>query len=378
MAPEIVFQELASLQPSSLVLDPMTGSGTVTRAATEIGHRAIGFDLDPLAVLMARVWLTPLDTTHLLRLATLVVEKAKQKHHAHLPWIDNCKETSEFIAFWFEPKQRDELRRLSAVLSELSGSYADALKVSLSRIIVTKEKGASVARDTSHSRPHRVFFQNDYKVFDGFLKSVAQLCVRLEPEKISSTGIVNLGDARDLDHLEDALVDAVITSPPYLNAIDYLRGHRLSLVWLGLTIIELRQIRGSSVGSEAGVSGQSRGQDIDSLLENAGLLENLPSREFSMVKRYATDLHTAMKEFKRVTKVGGKLLLVVGDSCLRNVSISNAEICIAAAQRNGYELKNRVERLLPSRSRYLPPPIAYGRESLNLRMKSETVLSFQA
>jgi tRNA G10 N-methylase Trm11 len=61
MAPELALETLSKLKKNSLVLDPMAGSGTVLRDATELGHRAIGFDVDPLAVLMARVWTTPVS-----------------------------------------------------------------------------------------------------------------------------------------------------------------------------------------------------------------------------------------------------------------------------------------------------------------------------
>jgi len=43
----------------------------------------------------------------------------------------------------------------------------------------------------------------------------------------------------------------VLTSPPYLNAIDYMRCSKFSLVWMGHTIRELRNIRADSVGTEA-------------------------------------------------------------------------------------------------------------------------------
>jgi hypothetical protein len=39
----------------------MAGSGTVLRQATDLGHRAVGFDMDPLAVLMTRVWTTAVE-----------------------------------------------------------------------------------------------------------------------------------------------------------------------------------------------------------------------------------------------------------------------------------------------------------------------------
>ena len=34
--------------------------------------------------------------------------------------------------------------------------------------------------------------------------------------------------------MQQGSVDLTVTSPPYLNAIDYLRGHKMSLVWMGV------------------------------------------------------------------------------------------------------------------------------------------------
>ena len=62
MAPGLALDSLSALKPQSVVLDPMSGSGTVLRQALELGHEAIGFDVDPLAVLMATVWTTRLMT----------------------------------------------------------------------------------------------------------------------------------------------------------------------------------------------------------------------------------------------------------------------------------------------------------------------------
>ena len=161
MAPEIVFKELKGLKASRVVLDPMSGSGTVLRAAAELGHSAIGFDLDPLAVLMARVWTTPLHAGSLAKAAERLVQKAKILNGEYLPWIDTCQETEDYIKFWFCGKQIRALRRLASALTGKSGVLSDAMRIALSRIIITKERGASIARDTSHSRPHRVFFCND-------------------------------------------------------------------------------------------------------------------------------------------------------------------------------------------------------------------------
>jgi tRNA G10 N-methylase Trm11 len=61
MAPELAIDGLKKLKHPGVVLDPMVGSGVVVRQASKMGHRAIGFDIDPLTVLMTKVWTTPVE-----------------------------------------------------------------------------------------------------------------------------------------------------------------------------------------------------------------------------------------------------------------------------------------------------------------------------
>ena len=48
------------------------------------------------------------------------------------------------------------------------GPLNNALKLAISRTIITKKVGASLAWDVSHSRPHKVKTDNDYDVLAGF------------------------------------------------------------------------------------------------------------------------------------------------------------------------------------------------------------------
>jgi hypothetical protein len=81
---------------------------------------------------------------------------------------------------------------------------------------------------------------------------------------------------------------------------------------------------------------------------------------------------------KRVVKKSGRVVLVVGNSCLKGTSVSNADINVAAAESVGLEPTGRSERTLPISHRYLPLPPVGASGSLAGRMRTETLLSFSA
>lgn len=378
MAPEIALRSLEGLPRNSLVLDPMVGSGTVVRHALALGHRAIGFDMDPLAVLMSRVWTSPIDADVVERELELLIDEAAEVdlRTATLYWHDE--ETAEFVRYWFADKQRRALTRLAVVLAhrrkarlgEARRAAIDVLQVALSRTIVTKEQCASLARDTSHSRPHRVADDNSYDVLLGLRRSTSFLLDRLQEHPLRGRARVNLGDARKLS-LRRGSVDFVLTSPPYLNQIDYMRGHRLSLVWFGYSLAELRAIRSSTIGAER--AGNDAHHDIARIARAMCRVEDLSPRHEHMVLRYAEDLQRLLAESARVLSPTGRAVFVVGNSCLKDEFINNASGVAQAARAAGLRVVSRRDRELPHASRYLPMT---GR--LANRMRTETVLTFAA
>jgi hypothetical protein len=274
------------------------------------------------------------------------------------------------VNFWFAHRQQDQLRALARTLEQMRGPIADAMRVALSRTIITKSRGASLAIDVSHSRPHKVRESNDFDVFDGFLRAIQSIAPILD-NVVAGRVVVRSGDARQLPRSLTGKVDLVVTSPPYLNAIDYMRGHRLSLVWLGYQVSDLRAIRSNSVGAE-------RLPDASS--EVARKLvprhRNLSSNAQGMLDRYALDISALMSEIRRVLTGTGEAVIVVGDSTIKGTYIKNSKVVEKAGARAGLELIERRTRRLPPSSRYLPPPT--GSEGpLSKRMRSEVVLRFQ-
>jgi hypothetical protein len=370
MAPELSRELIGKLPAGSRVVDPMCGSGTVVRQAVEAGLSCVGRDLDPLAVLMTRAWTMPIPAYRLIHDAHEVMERANALSRANvaLPWDDD--ETDRFARYWFGPAQLDSLARLACVLKSCRFRSRDLLRICFSRLIVTKDRGASLARDVSHSRPHKVGDRTDFDVNAAFLRAARLVTARLDPQAIRGEATVEVGDARELDVKSSGLFDAAMTSPPYLNAIDYLRGHRLSLIWFGYSVGELQKVRSSSTGAERAL--KDAPFDVGPFIESDSS-RPLGPRYQGWVRRYAADMMATLARLRAAVRPGGKIMLVVGNSLIRGSAVDNAGIIVRCGELSGLSVLGSRERSIPARRRYLPPP-APG-SPLSQRMRSESVLT---
>ena len=395
MPPDLVVDIMERMEGGSgrsmHVVDPMAGSGTVLAVARDRGHRATGMDTDPLAVLIAGVWTAPLDRGAVLRRASSVLEAAKRDCRARR--TDNAyphgsdDETRRFVEYWFDPEARGQLASLASSIRRVrDGPVRRALWCAFSRLIITKQSGASLAMDLAHSRPHRAYGRAPAMPFVGFESAamrVAEGCVEagkagMDGDGGAGAGVadIRLGDARSLD-MGYSSVDMVITSPPYLNAIDYMRCSKFSLVWMGHTVGDLRRIRTGAVGTEVGLYGEAgAAENADGIVSKAAGGRNVSRRTAAVLARYVHDMRRAVRETARVLVCGGAAAYVVGENTVRGVFLRNSVIVEALAEEAGLKVVARRRRSLPPCSRYLPPPSTAGNE-LGRRIRREVVLEMR-
>ncbi|MDE2196964.1 MAG: hypothetical protein KGJ56_07225, partial [Gammaproteobacteria bacterium] len=206
MAPDIVLQVLGNSKKPLRVLDPMMGSGTVLAVARARGHKAFGVDIDPLAVLIAKVWTTTIDPDEVHRSAKIVMIQASAAfkelsvRNAYPRNADSS--TREFVRYWFDNHARRQLAALANCISRVRNrDVRDVLWCAFSRLIIVKQAGASLAMDLAHSRPHKAFSVAPAKPFDKFIGAVDRVlanCIQPSERDRGPATTVKTGDARNL------------------------------------------------------------------------------------------------------------------------------------------------------------------------------------
>lgn len=382
-------------QLGDTLLDPMVGSGTTLVEAKLSGRNAIGYDIDPLACLIAQVKCRELPDKSIEDAFNLIIENVKKQlnqNDASIEGGENQKQFDmpEFLnrAYWFSPEVSNSLSALSSAISntQMTDDLRDFFWVAFSSIILTKVSVAN-ARDIIHSRHHYFEHKSMPNVILKFSDKVRRMRKQMsEFETLCEDTpkvdiVVKQSDARELP-LVDNSIDLVFTSPPYATALDYPRAHFLSVAWmqkrLGLDLEQYKTNGATYIGSERGRIGKNfiLDEKISSYTLTQETLLKLAEtdiRQANLIQRYFVDMSNVLREISRVLKLGSSAIIVVCPSHIRKVEIQTHKLLTEIAERTNLKLKEEHTRTINGNKRILP----YMQESFGNRMSTEYVLIYR-
>lgn len=366
-------------QPNDKILDPMAGSCTTLLEAVLKQRQAIGFDIDPLSLIVGKAKFDRFRPEIAYQVGNSLIRKAKTRFETDsFALQDELKarfdpETLEFIDYWFLKETQLELLSL---LQEIEIIADDSIKrffmLVFSGMIIAKNGGVSLARDLAHTRPHKVADKKPLSAFTEFYKRLFKNLHNLRVLPDVPVGLRE-ANARKMP-LEDEVIDLIVTSPPYANnAIDYMRAHKFSLVWFGYSISELKNLRKKYVGAETVAEISLEDLPIDSNRQVMNLKE-IDEKKGRALHRYYTEMSGIMKEMYRVLKRQRACVIVVATSILGGLDVKT-HLCLAEiGQQKGFELIHTGKRNIDRDRRMLPTSHQVKKSQIETRMHQEFVL----
>lgn len=325
--------------PGDVVIDPFAGSGTTNIEAMICGRKSYAVDVDPLALLLIKVKTTPISP-----------EKLKKAHQKLLHRINSNFTPESLPEFknrdhWFEIDVSRKLALIKECIEEEKDrDIRDFFRVSFSAI-VRKVSNADPGshkpcvrkdRDRNIPDPLETFTKRLSKNVNKMVGFSKQLDSGYFPAKIIEK------DARNIN-LDDNSVKLAVTSPPYINALDYARTHKLEYYWLGFFEDSLVELKKKFVGTEKVYKKQYKTlrqtgiPELDEILEN--IFETDPKRSY-IVYKYYQDMRKNLEEVYRILKPNGKYVIFIGNNSVRGITIENYKYVKNISESVGFKIKN--------------------------------------
>jgi tRNA G10 N-methylase Trm11 len=334
-----------------LLLDPFCGSGTSLVEARLAGLNAVGIDLNPFAVLLARAKTADYDLPTVYRQARelrhLVDDLLKRGVDAPAPRFYN-------IDYWFKPEAQRDLALLRyAIESVIPAETRDLFWVAF----------AATVRESSNTRrgeyklyriPELELHAYSPRVFATFwerlgrnLRGLEEFLNDRDPHTCAQ---VFERDLREGIPLATGVVDIVVTSPPYGDSqttVAYGQFSRLVLQWLGYNDNTVKSIDRRALGGRLTlVEARYESPSLESALEAIG--HACPKRA-AQVKQFYDDFALCFPEISRVVKPNGYGCFVVGNRTVKGVRIPTDRILIEIATCFGWAHVATHHRNIPNK-----------------------------
>jgi len=360
-----------------LVVDPFCGSGTTVLEAQLRGHNAQGVEVNPFFIDVAstklRWWQA--DAVALQALVERIVTGPGS--------TGAVREWPELTSFrrLYSDEVLEELFHLKDLIhqvTEADSFHRSFLLLGLTSILELTSRAYKTGKGLKFRKRQPITSASEVRSrardkWEQMLRDVSALQGREQPRGEAN---VQQGDARELP-LDDNCAQLVIYSPPYANTFDYNEVYKLEMWFLGhvKSYEEWRRVKEASLRSHVSlrIGLQNEG---DELLERALSLVEAPARgETEMLRAYFTDMGKALLEQRRVTRKGGHVVIIVGNSSYRCVPIATDLILARIAESQGFAVEEiRVGRRLNTSSQQMAVYNARGDDGLKFVRESAVIL----
>jgi len=319
----------------NIIFDPFMGSGVVAGECLISERNFIGYDINPLAVLIAKVRTTPIKLQVLLRNLEEILNKTNLKKYEPIEFFN--------IHYWFDEKVINELSKIRQAIFEIEESEVrDFFKVAFSETVKKVSKAKFNEFKLLRKKGENFNF-NVLKVFKEIslrnIKLLTEFYKEFPPTKI----ILNLEERNILEGIpiDDESIDLVITSPPYGDSkttVAYGQFSKLSLNWLNIE----KNIDSISLGSKS--------KEISDILPSEILYKNLEKIKEKNEKRakevfsFYYDLYNAIKIISKKVKRNGYVCFVVGNRRVGGIELPTDKISADFFESQGFEHQKTIVR----------------------------------
>lgn len=344
--------------PGDWVFDPFAGYGTVGVEASLTGRNAVLWDLNPMTEVLV---LASTFRGHLsLRDFEIDWDYSRPFH----PMWENIgywhpREFYEVLSrawsYWHREvlgvaKSVEELQRAYAVAIPLLKvtrffSYSDEKIAKLYKSKRAVEKVSSLLSSDWRRKMERMYWEEARRVVDK-VREYNSLSPK-DVEIVVKTSRKQDGVVKVFDSLSEKLdrdVRLLVTSPPYLQAQEYIRSFKLELAWLGYSGGDLKRLSSHEIPYNRPARAEVRSKTY------AELREKIKGLDSKLLELYDVYFHSLAQFLDANSHRAEYIAIFVGPVKVRNTRVPIDEILREHLESLGFEhIETLIDRIVARR-----------------------------
>jgi hypothetical protein len=245
------------------------------------------------------------------------------------------------ITYWFSEENYYKLLKLKNAIYSLVENQDDLdfFRVVLADIIRPCSKSE---RQTLKPYISKKYPKLPADVHDSFVKSfIAHEKALLQYSQVvgvNSSSIKWLGNDGTKINSKNNFIDVAITSPPYINALDYVRCIKLESSWVDCGDDDIfTELRTGHLGEWARLHMPKAPEVVNLIRHIVDRISEVDEKRAMVVSSYFTDMQNNLKSVFGVLRTGGRYHIIIGDSEIRNVRVETHKIIGEIAENVGFK-----------------------------------------
>ena len=311
-----------------VVLDPFAGSGTVGVEAATQGYESYMIDINPL-----------LDFFYPLKIPSFTKEEWEQSYNEAKEFFKEVlhrepkviKKFNDNINYWYPEKLynyfckvwtnfhelKDKKNKISTnvvalILFRISKYYSYA-EHSMPKLFISKRKRALIEKKLNDPKLLEQIERMGFAILKD-VKQAVETLIELDGKLKKAKYFAGV-DSSDFDFNKIPELDCIITSPPYLQAQEYMRTFKLEMMWAGLPQEKIKECMSKEIPFRDAPS-KIEGEYINEVREKIGRKD--------LLKLYDSYFWFTIKALENASKrlaKNGKLCVLIGNPKMKGIEV---------------------------------------------------------
>lgn len=355
------------------VFDPFGGTGTTPLTSSFLGKKAYYAEVNPLLQFLTASKVVALQLGDRQRvtladeLATLAETLDGQIGASRRDaFLSQTYEAAFGDSKFFDSDVYEDVLRCRALIDDIGCTApltARFLTIAVLRALIPASR--LIRRGDLRFKTEKELARGRIDLRDEIREALAIMARDIEGlSPIEKPPILLLENAKNLKQVPALSIDAVITSPPYLNGTNYFRNTKVEL-WFLRCLKEQNDLARFRFGSmTAGINDVTAGKPIGEMPPSAvPVVKALQADAYDMriprmVACFASEMHAMLRALACHTRKDGTIVIDIGDSAYAGIHVPTDKFIAESLDAAGFELND--EHVLRQR---------YSRSQLRLTQK---------